>query len=461
MIQRLLLLLLFFSGTAFAEIDCNRLDAFPATEKECNQCPNRTIGIDKISFVWTVKQQRVCHLKECPDGTFFDARHKNCLPCDYDGEKVSTPSITVTDRNENVTVSFEVEYHDIPCLNVSAQECAKCPNRRMDQSQCILSKKWQCPAEKPVMSKWGGFEDSCGYTCEACKDIKTSFSAEDCSICPGFEKNETGLCVSTTVEEGYFVSSNGILQECSNTYAEKASEKECARCPNRILKDGFCILKECPKETDIRILKGSCWDADSIDIDKFRATEEECRNAKNHIWFDNWCVLPQEGKYFYFYGDKQQYGDFAPCDETPARVSSEVWCNACPNRMIIKDPIGRGMMCALKECPASEPLRSTDFDCYHCNSPQSVYASREKCLECPNRTWNDGECFWNGSCIDGSMLVNILEKKRDIEDGYVDFVQQTFYECVLCNDEFVYATTEEECAKCPNREYKNGFCEFK
>ena len=179
------ILVLLFAGNALATIDCKSLSAIPTTKEECSQCPNRDFGIDRISIHMIEKEQDVCYLKECPDGYFFDSRHKNCLPCDYAEQK---------------------------CLDVSPEECAKCPNRQLNKykytTQCELP--FSCPPDKPLMTLWGGFEDMCEKNCySSCKDVEVSFWADDCSICPGYEAEEVPelsflgkkLCVNKNPDE--------------------------------------------------------------------------------------------------------------------------------------------------------------------------------------------------------------------------------------------------------------------
>jgi len=178
------LLNLFFYYNAFATIECDSLLAIPSTKEECAQCPNRDFGVDLVSKHMIYEEQNVCYLKECPEGYFFDVRHKNCLPCDYK-----------TDQ----------------CLDVSPEECEKCPNRQMNKykftTQCEMP--FSCPEDKPAMSIWGGFEDSCEKECHSCEDAGESFWADDCSVCPGYEFEESPeynfmgkkLCVNKNFEE--------------------------------------------------------------------------------------------------------------------------------------------------------------------------------------------------------------------------------------------------------------------
>ena len=162
----LCLLFMFFSFAAFAAVDCNSPTAFPSTKEECAQCPNRNFGVDVVSKHMIYRERNVCYLKECPDGYFFDSRHKNCLPCDYAEQK---------------------------CLNISPEECAKCPNRQMSKyvftTQCELP--FSCPPDKPAMHVWAGFEDSCRKDCYPCEKAGKGFWADDCSVCPGYEVDDS------------------------------------------------------------------------------------------------------------------------------------------------------------------------------------------------------------------------------------------------------------------------------
>ena len=155
-------LFLFLSSSVFADINCESLTAFPSTKEECAKCPNRNFGVDLLTPIMLEEKQDVCYLKDCPDGYFFDFRHKNCLPCDYETEE---------------------------CLTVSPEECAKCPNRQMNKykftTQCELP--FSCPKDKPAMHIWGGFEDACGKDCYPCEEAGDGFWADDCSVCPGYE----------------------------------------------------------------------------------------------------------------------------------------------------------------------------------------------------------------------------------------------------------------------------------
>ena len=171
--------------------------------------------------------------------------------------------------------------------------------------------------------------------------------------------HESGECL-THCPENTFPDNNGICWPCDTAYSHYISSyptfiEECLKCPNRIYKDGDCILQSCPEGT-------------------FKS--------------DRRCV---------------------PCDdEYPRSFVEETECLKCSNREIVKD--GKWTYCASKcegKCRSANGL-----DCYECGDcfyPSPYVVSEEECSKCPNRRMENGLCIPKTKCPQGTSLSPFMD----------------------------------------------------
>ena len=164
---------------------CTSATALAADVSECSRCPNRSMVDGK------------CTLTSCLNENEFMSGSYGCKSC-------------------SVTQAY----------TPSASECAKCSNRTMENGKCILT---ECPDDAPLRVHTGG---ETGY-CVACSySFPGSWTAaEDCDRCAGRFLNLSQRCITCTVYA-----------------AQSASAAECAKCPEREMYNGKCVLKECPSD---------------------------------------------------------------------------------------------------------------------------------------------------------------------------------------------------------------------
>lgn len=180
-------------------------------------------------------------------------------------------------------------------------------------------------------------------------------------------------------------------------------------------------------------------------------------------------------------------------------VSKESDCSVCPNRKVV--PVEyRGnsfLHCQLKTCPPEAPLMAGG-DCFSCESDIVPTNAKEACEKCPNRIFlpKDYTLFENDekrvyitadTCVTSKHtsdrpLLNLPNQIKIIGKKNIQYAGGAFLQR-LCNDcsfERMYRletndwvdydpcetaddvwTISEICARCPNREYKEGVCIFK
>ena len=104
----------------------------------------------------------------------------------------------------------------------------------------------------------------------------------------------------------------------------------------------------------------------------------------------------------------------------------------CSNRYSVRN------MCNPK-CPDETPLIGTDGKCYDCNYSGKALAT--PCSDvCSNRELDAQKTYCvRTHCIDGTFA-----DKSGI--------------CQQCNIQSLIETSEDECQKCVNRSYKDGYC---
>ena len=180
-------------------------------------------------------------------------------------------------------------------------------------------------------------------------------------------------------------------------------------------------------------------------------------------------------------------------------VTKESDCAVCLNREVVsvEQYDETFLHCQLKNCPPEAPL-TAGGDCFSCDADIIPTNAKEACEKCPDRVFfpkdytlfeNDEKrvyfrkdtCLPSRYTLDRPLLnfpnqISIVGKKNiEYGGGAV-----TFRLCNDCSFEEMYRletndwvdydpcetaddvwTTAEICARCPNREYKEGVCIFK
>ena len=253
-------------------VSCSTPYAFEVGfEHNCTKvCPNRTILTEGSGYY----SRMFCHLKQCPLDKPFRAHDGSC----YEDEKhipswnnnysgfydmfdddgiVETSSILV---NEGQCPQDKPLMYDERCfscmesknLQISEDECNKCPNRKYIYSQqwkhgeCVLP----CPQDKPL-KRWDG-------KCFSCNEAKT-ISVEtwcnfdiDCNVCPNrtiiHAAGGNSPSVPNCPADKPLMDAHGICYSCDTPqYVDvRWNQGTCARiCPNRYLYNvnDSCILR--------------------------------------------------------------------------------------------------------------------------------------------------------------------------------------------------------------------------
>ena len=297
-----------------------------------------------------------------------------------------------------------------------------CPNREIIKTKyndeySILK---ECPKEYPLKTLQG---------CRKCdeKYVFTLLNKLDNDVCPErtVQENEEGLIsifscpqdrplkLKAKIRSEFDVLEEGCYPcDLLDTRILIDPENDKDVCPNReTLSYGRTVLKQCPPEAPLK-------------------TSEGCRTCD----------------------DK---GDF--------HVQSKEDCDVCPDREIWGGEYGP-MYCSIK-CPSDKPMRGLDMtaqlSCYSCDSPEKseegifwVTFNESECNKCSQNRYYDHKreyCGYKKSPVSGFPLESIFSKTK-----YVKYAR--FYSC---DEKILVETTPENCALCPNREYKNGNCYFK
>lgn len=318
----------------------------------------------------------------------------------------------------------------------------KCPNRRWHEYRktCELV---ACLPEKPLyVSANAIFGGSC-LPCDTKEDIDVLGDWE-CAQCPNRQFFESGygggICTLACPKNEpirYKSDSNEDKQsfKCYSCNSPKAidlnrkyGEYNCLQCPNREIKKGKCILKgECPKEYPIRDTDGACRASNDprpivLDFDK----KDECNKYPERMLDGIICVLKTcPASYPMRYND----GCYA-CDDEKIDVDKKT-CDLCPNR--IHYTSGKGQYNHCISCPPDKPIPDAYGKCHSCDKEEYIYT--DACGICSNRYQKDRYCY--AHCSNEKPL------------------QSTNGKCYACEDKTTHidVLTKENCEKCPNRTY--------
>ena len=210
-------------------ISCDTIKALMLVDaKDCDLCPNRTVeSVDTLPGFIT---SNYCRLKVCPPEKPFYEEDWNMSGCKNCQDKPR---------------------------HIKKEECAQCPNMR-----------WVadigCVPDKPNMMYYSG------------------------------EKLDVdGVEIHISVGSDLYIRACDP-KEWQDCHALKTSEEECKKCPFTYMKKGFCYMnvgkriKACP-EGHVRNKCGFCISCDEIDRDPL--SKEECEKCPNRKMRDHYCIL--------------------------------------------------------------------------------------------------------------------------------------------------------------------------
>ncbi len=434
--KKLLLALLFGFSLPVLAIDCpadkpmeKNDECYPCTEsenlfskEECDKCPEfrkfengfciftKSPYPDRLLFRSFVAEE----LYYAGGGGKVLSQKTDFVSCDYPEIFKTTPENCSQCSNRFfATYTGCVLCSEKNAYKTNKEECIRCPNREMGNrykpeygNYCALK---QCPE--------GFFSDIDG-NCKECSFLYTVESKEEnCNSCANREWDyRNRSCILKECPEEYFRTKRGSCEQCSIKDGIETEEENCTQCPNRKYKDGICILKECPISEPVRNEEGTCRSCDSL-------LEYDDVNKKE--------------------------------------------CIKCPNREFI------GGKC-FKKCGENEFRRydqkgSPEGYCAFCNSipVYGIYTTEQECNRCSDSEYIDGRCY--KKCNEGTFRNN--DKKCvscDVNGGWIEEYYYEFGPTWIISGkptDFRFSLKRQnleaslqECNKCSNREYLNGFC---
>ena len=417
-ILSVLFILFSFSSNCWAlRASPYQLDGYCPKEKPFSSLDNdNCIGCDELGSIYVgryAKDFEICtnretinersRLKECPKDFPLRDYSGGCYSCD------DTEAIYMHENNN----------------------CSVCSNRMVKDGYCILK---TCP-------RGHNFRDASGscYTCDDAEIYKPIVNTkEDCKVCANLEaekNDETFICIPKICPPYAPIKDGGDCRECSddNWSFTTISPEVCAQCSNREwIETQGCRLKESPFP-DKPLMNG----------------------YPNNVFTHDIPLLAQT--------------TFHDCDVTDVSTI-ESNCKVCPNRQ------WKNGKCILKYCSDKSQMEYVDSQgkvhCVPCLGEEDGYyevskISESECQKCSNWSYENGVCSPK-SCPDGIImyddsiimkeLIEALKDDTNIPSEKENTIQ---FHCVSCNDHEGIATTLQECQKCPNREFRDDFCEWR
>ena len=476
--------------------ECNNEKALKLTEEECKKCPNREM---KFGYC-------VLNGYNCTDDKPLREGIVTCQSCDYEKSMIVSAEDCAKCPNREMIGKYcalkqcpkdkPIQGSNGVCYDcnvissdiVAPEDCAKCPNREMQSKYCV---RQSCTADKPIQDRNG----NC-YTC----DVETSITADksECDKCNNrtMYGNQCKLnCSADKIQD-----KNGNCYTCDENWSMETTEEQCAKCPNREFDDGKCVKKTCAndkdiegkeggcytcdykgsihtykeecdkcsnrymmkeycmtaceKENQIQDTNGRCYDCDvsyAIDVD-----EKTCKKCPNRLYKNNRCVTtcPKDRPIM------DKWGGCHACDDEYNFQTDEIECQKCPNRRQY------GEYCKIA-CDKYEPMQDVDGNgrCYDCDYEDGLGIPKSECNKCPNREMVNDGCF--EKCPDYAPLVD--ENGTCYTCDMEEHITRRYYHAFSVSGTLVYNTTggysmqavktsKENCSKCPNRIYRDGYC---
>lgn len=342
---------------------CDDLYRYETTLEQCNIC-----GKDRI--LMTENSKTYCDWN-CPAG-WFRNKNRNCTNCGLDAAK-----------------------------ETSQEECDKCIgtgfHREMQSGKCALI--GGCPE--------GTFKSSKDDTCYPCSDpISHEAIKAECDKCSSDRERITidtkNFCI-LRCETGYFRSTeDNECHLCSDETPYKSLQAECSQCSDRILYNGFCILKgHCLDNTTFwNTTDGTC----SSCVDELFAkesSEDACAvcgtsrfyGTKNGIGDSKMCNPVCPDGWF-----QNKNGNCTHCGNTASKATTETECNKCAPKTDFKRKMSSGKCTLPGGCPSGYFKGSTDSICRHCSEKTTYKSTEAECNKCVDadgektRQWSNNNC---------------------------------------------------------------------
>ena len=472
--------------------DCDELPSYILPPEECAKCPNREmIG-------------KYCVRKFCPTDKPIEGEDGICHPCDVQAS--ITTDKTHCDKCLNRTLfdnqcklncssdrPLQGKFGDCySCdeqwdVETTEEQCSKCPNREFDEGKCV---KKTCSNDKDIEGKEGG--------CFAC-DYKGSIYTykEECAKCSNRYMMKD-YCVTACEKKDQIQDTNGRCYDCDVSYAIDVDEKTCKKCPNRIYKNSLCVLS-CQKDKPLMDKVGNCHSCD--EETNIQTDEISCKVCPNRKQFGEYCKIACD-KYEPMQ-DVEGNGRCYDCDYEGNLIIPKSECDKCPNREMVDD------FC-VEKCPDYMPLVDTSGNCHSCDleesiirgrigtiypntyspySMQAIITSKENCLKCSNRTYQNDLCI--NKAPEGVFMADFetnqyypcsVEKSLNIPKEECDKcsnrmmighacvikecpddrpIQLSNGQCTSCEADDLLSISKEQCDKCPNRQMQGNYCILK
>ena len=240
-----------------------------------------------------------------------------------------------------------------------------------------------------------------------------------------------------------------------------------ADCKNRETIGSYSYLKKCPSSKPLRARQVGC--ASCNDKRPLKLLDEKDNNLcpDREIIVDQYKSgysmlkkCPAEAPLRTIYG-------CLPCDKDGLlEVYDAQECSACPTKRVQfgfnEGPydLKKRIVCVDSvRCPNEKIMRTYQNKCIACSDGEGMrYISKEECELCAPLRYFDDEsrvCLFRHSPFADKPLVQYTLMDTDPSEF------ANFYSCDDTSYFNMYSITEESCALCQNREYKEGFCVLK
>ena len=499
--------------------ECTHPKALFLSKKECDKCPNREMkfGYCVLSEYRCPKdrplREGVMTCQKCDNEKSMIVSAEDCAKCPNREMVGKYCALKQCPANKPLQLADGVcsDCNVATAEVVSAENCAQCPNREMVGKYCVRK---ECAAEAPVQDEDGAchrceeessinlsdktqcdkcsnrslFDDQCRLNCTekaplqdeagdcySCDEETVVYTTKEmCARCKNRGYDEEGFCFKKTcANEKDIEGKGGQCLACESEEAIRADKEECDKCPQRKMVGDFCVLS-CLKKNQMQDVDGNCYDCDTVHA--IFSDAENCQKCPHRVWKGGKCVLPCPK-------EKPLMGQNGTCysceEESPIPTDTQE-CQKCPNRKQY------GAFCRGK-CDEFEPMQDNQGRCYDCDEERGLEIPLSECRKCSNREMVGYGCY--EKCPDYAPLVDQdgncytcdldQEKVRHHYNGG----GQEMTPAMLSGDQFIAVkgpekaahlwnknqaveyysvaavkTSKENCRKCPNLTYKDGFC---
>lgn len=315
-------------------------------------------------------------------------KNKHCrTDADCSACEACQGNLCKTGCNQGEACSFDLKGNPICCSSVQNADSLCCSY--IEDGKCCWGRNKCCPFDKPIRLEDG--------TCTNCYDNKpfaigNNDTVEKClKLCPNrVPFGADNLCMLQICTKNQFMSVDGDCVDCMKEGAFKTSEQECRKCSSRTYQDGWCSLP-CPNNT-VQNKFGNCVSCDELSSISLWDNDFCMQSCPNRLIKNGKCILKTcpEGMIL------DQQGNCVSC-QMKASIYPLVpeSCSVCLNRE------RQGEACLL---PCGEGFfRTLSGTCESCLSKEAfpVYPISGECLKCPNRLALENYCF--ASCEHGEF----------------------------------------------------------